>query len=248
MQSAKALLLFSLTTPTFAITNIEERRRDSDQDGVHGRAEFGLDAQMGNNEKRKYSAALHGNWQGEQYRLFSWANRLYETSNGRRTDDDTFFHTRLVRNYRDRWAQETFIQYEREPFSALSFRALSGAGVRYQYMLSKQLRWNQGAGLFHEWVREKEDGTDQSDQLTRLSLYTHLQWQLAPVKLQTTLYFQPVVDETSDQRTLWQFAATFPINDSIDLKWQWQSSWDTRPPQGIERENHQTQLRLGINF
>ena len=248
MQFTKVLILLGLSTPVLAITNIEERRLQKDQQGFAGRVELGLDAQAGNNEKRKWSAALNGNWQNDQYRVFSWASRLHETSNGRRTDDDTFFHTRVVRNHRRHWAQEAFVQYERDPFAALSSRALTGAGLRYQQKLDDNLLWSQGTGLFHEWVREEEASGEQSDQLTRLNLYTHLQWQLPAVKLQTTLYFQPVVDEPADQRALWQLAASIPLGSQVELKWQWQSRWDSRPPQGIEKENHQTQLRLGINF
>lgn len=248
MQFAKVLLLLGLSTPVLAITNIEERRLQKDEQGFAGRMELGLDAQAGNNDKRKWSAAFNANWQNDDYRLFSWASRLYETSNGQRTDDDTFFHTRVVRNHRRLWAEEAFIQYERDPFAALSFRALTGAGVRYQRQLNERLRWNQGTGVFHEWVREEETAGERRDQLTRLNLYTHLQWQLATIKLQTTLYFQPVINEPADQRALWQLAATIPLGSQIDLKWQWQTRWDSRPPEGIEEQNHQTQLRLGINF
>ncbi len=248
MTLLRYLLLLSLSTPVLAITNIEERRSASDQSGFSGRTELGLDAQAGNNDKRKWSAALNINWQGERHRMFAWGNRLYESSNGRRTDDDTFVHSRLVLNYRDRWAEEMFVQYERDPFAALSARSLAGAGLRYQQHINEQLRWFQGSGLFYERVSEEEPDGVQTHQFARLNLYTHLQWQLPEATLQTTLYFQPRANDLADQRALWQFAISLPLGDRTELKWQWQSRLDTRPPADTEKENHQTQVKLAIRF
>lgn len=244
----RLLMLLIGSSQVLAITNIEERRTAADQEGFYGRAELGLDAQSGNNEKRKWSVGLNGNWQGEQHRVHVWGNRMSESSNGRRTDDDTFFHTRLVLNYRKTWAEEGFFQYERDPFAALSFRRLAGGGMRYQTTVGEHLRWFQGTGLFHEWVLEQEPDGLQQKKLTRVNLYSHLQWQLPQVKLQTTLYFQPAVDDPADQRSLWQFSVSLPLGTHADLRWQWESRWDTQPPEGTEFQSHQTRVRLGINF
>lgn len=243
------LAAFSLLSFTAqAITNVEEKRAADDQLGWSGKAEVGFDAESGNNEKRKWNLGLNGNWQNDNKRFFTWGSRSYESSNGERTDDDTFIHSRLVLNRREIWSEEFYAQYERDPFAALAHRALIGAGMRYQHAFDEQTRLYQGLGFFHEEVRERVLDEDNSSQLTRLSLYTHIQWRLAYSKLQSTLYFQPSVDEPSDQRALWQLALTLPLGTHTDIKWQWQSRWDTRPPEGTEYHNHQTQLKLVVRF
>lgn len=248
MRFLTAVIGTALTLPALAITNIEEKRAREDQPGWHSKAEAGFDAESGNNEKRQLSIGLNTSWQNEQDRFFAWGSRTYGTSNGIRTDDDTFFHGRFVHNHRQTWSEEAFAQYERDPFAALMHRALVGVGIRHQNLFSGDSRWYQGVGIFHEEVQEKDSQREYSDQLTRLNLYSHLQWQLEHSLLQTTLYVQPSVDNPDDVRSLWQIAFSVPVASQAEVKWQWQSRWDTRPPEGTEYHNHQTHLKLVLRF
>jgi putative salt-induced outer membrane protein YdiY len=248
MRILSAALLAALCFPAAAITNVEEKRAVDEKPGWHSKAEVGFDAESGNNEKRKWRVGLNTSWQNETDRFFAWGNRAYGSSNGARTDDDTFFHARFVHNHMASWSQEGFAQFERDPFAALLHRMLIGAGVRYQQSFAQESRWFQGAGIFHEQLQERAEGSEYSNQLTRLNLYSHLQWRLNPSMIQTTIYVQPSVDDTDDVRALWQLAITLPVASQTDLKWQWQSRWDTKPPEGTEYHNHQTHLTLAFRF
>ena len=248
MRILTAVLCTALAVPAAAITNIEEKRGVKDEDGWKSRLELGFDLESGNTDQREWSIAANTAWQNRTDRFFAWLDRSYESTNGTKSDDNTFFHGRFVHNHLAEWSQEAFAQYERDPFDALMYRALVGTGVRHGVRLSADGRWYQGIGLFHEQVREQDEEGEYTNQLTRANLYTHLQWQLAHSLLQTTLYFQPSIDEPSDQRALLQMSVTMPMSASMDLKWLWQSSWDTEPPEGTEYQNHQTQLRFVIRF
>lgn len=248
MRVTTAVLCTALSLPATAITNVEEKRAVDEKDGWNSRLELGFDAEAGNNDKRKWSTGVNTSWQNQQDRFFAWANRTYGSSNGDTTDDDTFFHGRFVHHHLQTWSQEVFAQYERDPFAALIHRALLGTGIRHQTHFDDRGRWYQGLGIFHEEVREQDDSGEYANQLTRLNIYTHLQWPLAHSMLQSTLYFQPSVDDLADQHALWQLALTLPMAEHTDLKWQWQSRWDSRPPEGTEYQNHQTHLKLVIRF
>lgn len=242
-------LLLLMPLPALAIVNVEERRDATPKDGVQGTLELGLDSQWGNNDKRRWSGGINLNWQGQEHRFFAWGNRLYETSNGTRTDDDTFAHARLVLHSRERWSQEFFTQYERDPFARLQDRTLAGAGLRYQWPVSEDMRWFQGFGMFRERVTETSSLGDDTQWLTRASFYTHMFWRLPErYSLQSTLYLQPEVSDHDDLRALWQLSVTVPLTTYLSLKWQWQSRFDNRPPDNTERSNHETRLRLALYF
>ena len=249
MRFLFAAAVMSVALQAQAITNVEEKRAVEDKPGWHNRAEVGFDAESGNKEKRLWNVGLNTSWQNDQDRVFAWANRVYGSTNGIRTDDNTFFHGRFVHNHKQTWSQESFIQFERDPFAYLMRRALIGGNIRHQNLFGDDNRIYVGAGLFHERVEERDINNDEfKSQLTRANLYTHLQWGMGYGMLQTTLYIQPSVDDTSDTRALWQFAYSLPVSKIVDLKWQWQSRWDTEPPEGAEYHNHQTHLKLVVRF
>ncbi|AHK17299.1 MAG: DUF481 domain-containing protein [Thalassolituus sp.] len=247
MRYALAALILAIPT-AHAITDIEEKRRNGESQGWQNKIEAGFDMESGNNEKRAGSVALNSSWQGQEYRFFSWASRDYESFNGDRTDDNTFAHARMVRNFRERWAQEAFLQYERDPFASLQHRYLAGGGVRFQHKFNDKGLINQGLGLFHEQVEETGTDGTATHELTRVNLYTHFEWAFSHSHFQTTVYVQPSVDDVDDVRSLVRATLTMPVSQQVDFKWQWQSRWDTMPPEGSEYHNHQTQLKLSVRF
>ncbi|WP_430461613.1 DUF481 domain-containing protein [Thalassolituus sp. LLYu03] len=248
MRILIAVAATAMTLPALAITNIEEKRARDEEPGWHSKAELGFDAESGNNEKRNWNVGLNTSWQNDEDRFFAWGTRAYGSSNGARTDDDAFFHGRFVHHHKAAWSQEVFAQYERDPFAALVHRTLLGAGIRHQNLFSGDSRWFQGAGAFHEEVRERDSEGEYDNQLTRLNLYSHLQWQAGYGMVQTTVYVQPSIDDSDDVRALWQFAYSVPVASQAEVKWQWQSRWDTQPPEGTEYHNHQTHLKLVLRF
>lgn len=248
MRHAVLAFLLLPLTQVHAITNIEEKRRDQDADGWLNSVAAGFDAESGNTKKRLWNVGLNTSWQNQDHRVFGWYTRTYESINDERASDDTFAHLRYVRHHREFFGQEAFLQYERDPFASLQYRFLAGAGVRLQKRWESGTLVRQGVGFFHEQV--KEDGGDggYTNQLTRLNLYTHGETALGYSDLLATVYLQPSVDDADDVRALARFTLRIPVSKQTDLRWQWQSRWDSMPPEGAEHHNHQTQLAVSIRF
>lgn len=244
------LLAFLMLIPLHAqaITNIEEKRRSQDSDGWLNSAALGFDAQSGNSDKRKWNLGLNTSWQKDVHRAFGWYTRTYESVNGQRTSDYSFAHLRYVHDFQAAFGQETFLQYERDPFAALRFRFLAGAGVRFQHTWQEDQLVRQGVGLFHEDIKESEDSEESRAQLTRLNLYTHGETPLGMSHILGTIYLQPSIDDVDDVRALGRFTVRLPVSKNTDLNWQWQTRWDSRPPQGVEALNHQTSLAVAVRF
>lgn len=241
-------VLALLPLQTLAITNIEEKRRASDSDGWLNTAALGFDGQSGNTKKRKWNLGLNTSWQNKEHRAFGWYTRSFESVNDERTSESTFAHLRYVHNFRSAIGQETFLQYERDPFAELQYRFLAGAGVRLQKNWQDNQLIRQGIGAFHESINEDNGDGQEKAQLTRVNLYTHGETPLGYSHLLGTIYLQPSVDDTDDVRALARFTLRLPVASNTDLNWQWQTRWDSRPPQGAAELNHKTQLSLAIRF
>ncbi|MEE3191494.1 MAG: DUF481 domain-containing protein, partial [Pseudomonadota bacterium] len=123
-----------------------------------------------------------------------------------------------------------------------------GAGVRFQKTWKEDQLIRQGVGAFHESIKEDNGAGDEEAQLTRLNLYTHGETPLGYSHILGTVYFQPSVDDTDDVRALARFKMRLPLASNTDLNWQWQTRWDSRPPEGAEELNHQTQLSVAVRF
>lgn len=247
MRALITLLLLSMAHLTQAITNIEERRLTEQAAGWQRIIELGFNGESGNNKKRQWNNALNASWQNDDIRFFTWASYQYGTSNDTTTDDNAFLHNRVVFNHRRVWAQEIYLQYQSDPFAALEQRILVGSGLRYQHRFSDTSFLNQGIGLFHEEVRERE--TDlHVVQRTRASLYTFMTWRPSTYRFQSTVYVQPVVDDLTDIKAIWQWALIVPLGQRTEWRWQWQSSWDSKPPANTFKENHKTEFKLAFRF
>ncbi|MEQ3693512.1 MAG: DUF481 domain-containing protein [Alcanivorax sp.] len=244
----RALLLLLIPLQVNAITDIEAKRRNQSADGWASSINAGFDAASGNSKKRNWNLGLNTGWQNTDHQVFGWYARTYESVNDDSVTDTTFSHLRYVRHYRETFGQETFLQYERDPFAALQSRFLAGAGVRFQYFWQPTQLIRQGVGLFHEQVEETNGDGAIEAQLTRANLYTHGETPFGLGKLAGTVYLQPSIDDTEDLRALGRLSYSVPVASNTDLSWQWQARWDSKPPEGIERRNITTQFAVSVRF
>ena len=244
----RALLLLLIPLQVHAITDIEAKRRNQDVDGWGSSVSAGFDAASGNSKKRNWNLGLNTGWQNTNNQIFGWYSRTYESVNDDSVTDNAFAHLRFVHNYREIFGQETFLQYERDPFSALQYRFLAGVGIRLQHQWKANQLVRQGIGLFHEQVEETQGDGSIEAQLTRVNLYTHGETPLGLGKFSGTVYLQPSIDDTDDLRALGRLTYSVPVASNTDLSWQWQTRWDSKPPEGIERRNNTTQLAVSVRF
>lgn len=244
----RALLLLLIPLQVNAITDIETKRRSQDSDGWKSSISAGFDAASGNSKKRNWNLGLNTGWQNTDHQVFGWYSRTYESVNDDSVTDNSFSHLRYVRHYRQAFGQETFLQYERDPFAALKHRFLAGAGIRLQHQWKPDQLIRQGLGLFHEEVEETLGTSTKQAQLTRVNLYTHAESPLGLGKLAGTVYLQPSIDDSEDVRALGRLTYSVPVASNTDLSWQWQSRWDSMPPEGIKRLNNTTQLAISVRF
>ena len=253
-----AASLVGITTQSFAITNIEKERTAQSEDGWNGHIRLKLDGKKGNNEEAELGLGSHIRWNNQKFKWLNWYSRDYERNNGILTNDETFFHSRLIQNHKQVIATEYFIQYEEVPFSGLKRRALQGIGLRWRNWYKPQTDQKhssgesyQGLGIFNEQVREVDLGHTQVEQNYRANLYSHWLYQHSgekAVSTSATLYIQPNIADTEDVKALLQAQVSVPISMQLHLQWKLQSTWDSRPPSEASDVTHETTMQLKYSF
>lgn len=247
-----------MSSQTFAITNIEKERTAQSEDGWNGHIHLKLNGKSGNNDEAELGIGSHARWNNQTLKWLNWYSRDYERNNGVLSNDETFFHTRLIHNHQKIIATEYFLQYEQAPFDGIKRRALEGIGLRWRNWFKPQGDTHQssgesyqGLGIFNEQVREVDAGRTQTEQLVRANLYSHWLYQNAgenAVSTSATLYIQPDLADTDDVKALLQAQVSVPISDKLHLQWKLQSNWDSRPPSEAAKETHETTMQLKYKF
>lgn len=243
---------------SFAITNIEKERTAKSEEGWNGHVRLKFNGKSGNNDETDLGIGSHIRWNNETVKWLNWYSRDYQRNNGITSNDQTFFHTRVIHNHQQVIATEYFLQYEQAPFSGIKRRALEGVGVRFRSWFKPQTEQKQssgesyqGIGVFNEQVREVDLGSTQVEQRFRGNLYSHWLYQNAgerAISTSVTVYIQPDLANVDDVKALLQAQVSLPINEQLHLQWKLQSNWDSLPPSGVTREVHETNVQLKYSF
>lgn len=222
-----------------AIVNIEGLRGDANEPGLSGSLDLSLSGAQGNTDKIAATAGGRLLWQRERDSTLIIASYSYGSSNDVRDTNKTFTHVREVYPTSDENSLEGFFQVERNEFTRLSLRTLIGGGLRQLMYGSAAGQFWLGAGAFYSTEKLKSDPlyTDGgTERLWRGNIYLAIDYSLNDsVKLVSTTYFQPSMEDVSDYRLLEQGTIRFTINDSFALRLRLDIAHDSRPPQSIKK-------------
>jgi len=230
------ITLLTLALNVSAISNIESVRPGLPEEGWSGHINFGIDGETGNKREENYSAAAKAiNRQGDNIYL-GIIEREYGTTRDIKDTDDSFVHTRWVHLLHDKWAAESFVQWEEDEFDNLESRLLAGGGIRYVVAQDdKVFSLSVGLGGFRE--REVLDlGTyEDKSWLWRVNSFVVYKHRLnEQVGVSATAYYQPSTKGFSDYRSFITTALTVKLNDSLDLKLEYEVTIDSEPAKNLD--------------
>ena len=227
------LLLMIHCHSSQAITNIESERLNNAKAGTRGNINLSLDGRIGSSDKVALGTSVKIIRAFEHEEWITILSRDYAEVDRKVNTDETFLHLRHLRKHNPNWGREVFTQYQEDRFALLEQRILLGAGIRYTLTpTNEKLQANHfGLGLFYE--TEKYVGTTENEYGTRLNAYWAFKNRLNDVATYTsTLYFQPKLNDLSDEKGLWQNALTVNVTRTISLSLSWDVEHDTRTPDG----------------
>lgn len=238
-------------TVAHAIVNIEALQTGAPPQGYSGAVDVSADGQSGNSDKLGVNAGARLQWHGGAVTNFVILRYTYGESFGVQDTNKLFSHARHIRQVTDLTAYEGFIQAERNTFARLSFRGLIGGGARFTLAETpniKKVHLGLG-GFFSRETLEKRAGlTDAGSNNTwRINTYLNYVQQLNhSVRVLSTTYYQPAVDDFGDYRLLEDAALSVKMTDSLSLKVSLNLAHDSQPPQDVKKTD--TTYSTGIEY
>lgn len=248
-KSTLAALLF-VSLSANAITNIESQRLSKSEDGTEGSASFTLDGREGNSDKIAMGSELKLIHISGQHEWITIASRDYAEVDDEVNTDKTFIHLRHLHKHGPNIGHEVFVQHEDDEFRLLSSRNLIGGGLRYTFTPKDIHQANSvGVGLFFEDEDYLNGGDSNDEETVRLNLYWAYKNKFNDHATYTsTLYFQPSVEDLSDEKGLWQNALTLSVTTTISLSVKWDVVHDTKTPDDVVATETTYKTVLIYNF
>ena len=236
---AGALALVS--SPVQAVVNIEDMYTKEPLEGFSGKVALSANGDRGNTNKSSLGAGARTQWNYERTLDFVVFNYNVGETDGERDVNNSFLHARHIRRLTETTAWEAFGQIQQNEFQRLSYRALAGGGARFTFLQSpaEKDRLIIGTGAFYEREElDDEPGTTDAgiETTTRANLYIVFNYKLNEhVRAQTTTYYQPSFDDVDNFRAIEQATLLVQLAERLDLKLQINASYNSRPPQLVER-------------
>ena len=223
-----------------AIVNIESLRVGEPPPGYSGALNLSVDGESGNTDKLGVNAGGRLQWHGGAVTNFAILRYAYGETSGVQDTDKLFSHARHIRRITDKTAHEEFIQGERNTFNRLTFRGLIGGGLRFKLAETpdiKSLHLGLGGFFSREILEDRAGLTDGGGKNTwRFNTYLSYVHRLNhSVRVLSTTYYQPAVDDFSDYRLLEEAALSVKMTDSLDLKLSLDLTRDSKPPQDVKK-------------
>ncbi len=236
-----------------AIVNVEQAIIGQPAEGRHATLDLLANGASGNTEKSSIRLDSLNLWQHEKHTEFLQLQYAYGKSRGQVDTDSAFAHLRHRTAVTSTWGAEAFAQIGRNPFARLTRRTLLGGGARWIMFEENNVSAGYlGLGAFHEkeTLTDKLGTTDQTHvSLWRYNSYLILKQQInEQVRVYNTTYYQPAFGDTSDYRILEQASMLVKLGDNLDLKISLDISFDSKPPQTVQKRDIVYSTGLEFSF
>ena len=233
-------LMLGWMAAAHAIVNIESMHTGEPPQGYSGAVNLSVDGQSGNTDKLGVNAGARLQWHGGAVTNFAILRYTYGQTSGVEDTNKLFSHARHIHQISDKTAYEGFIQAERNIFNRLTFRGLVGGGLRLTLAESpdkKSLHLGVGGFFSRETLVKRIGTTDASSKNTwRVNTYLNYVQQLnANVRVLSTTYYQPAIDDFSDYRLLEDATLSVKMTDSLSLNVSLDLAHDNKPPQSVKK-------------
>ena len=240
-------LLLGVSAASFAIVNIEKVNIDEVIKPFEGEFNFDISGASGNSDIQSSTFGSRLQW-NETSTQFVVLKYNYEESLGVKSSDKTFFHYRFIKSIKDPVSWETFFQLENDEFKLLKLRALYGAGAVVRFFIddSKQ-QAKLGLGLFYSREEYLANTLLTIEELVRANIYFTYQYSVNKnISFLSTTYFQPNVENDSDNRALEQLSFEFNMTTAFLYFITLDISYDNDPLPNLDSED--ISYKSGIKY
>lgn len=244
-----AILLAVCSLSAKAITDIESQRHNDDVDGLKGAIDFSITGKSGNSDKQTSAASGRLDYRRAESQALFIAKTEYGESNKIKDADNNFVHFRYIHHNSERFAWESFMQYQDDEFKLLDSRKLIGGGVRYDLSVEQTYQLSLGLGAYYTEEVHQLAATELREDYARANSYVSYSQQLTDTAtISNTLYWQPRFSRLSDSYVYNNFSLSVKINDALSLKVSLESQYDSQPVANVEHSDHSYYTALVYEF
>lgn len=220
--------------------------------GFSSTIEAELETKKGNSDTDSYKASARVTYDSdERYVTWSEISGAYERANREENTNKLFLHTRYIHAITEKTIRyELFGQLQNDKFKEINSRALAGGGLRFRlFELFQNSKGYFGVGAFYENIRYENRPINPSEDNLRLNSYFAYSIDLTPTSsLAYTLYYQPKIDDISDDVQSHEIELKVDIYKNLSLKFAISYETDTNPPSGVGRYDFTQNTSLLLKF
>jgi len=242
--------LFLQTKLAWAIVNMDDLYFRQHEQGLSGAVNLNASQRSGNTESSNIALNSQLQWNQEHHINLLVFGLDYGESNDQRNLKKSFIHLRHVRHFSDNLDYEFFGQLEENEFTRLSYRWLLGTGIKLPFAAGDRHIAYFGFGGFHEVEKITPLADSSEDEISRTgrwNMYLLSRYKAnSRVKFSNTLYFQPRMADTADQRVLLISLLSVKATDTISMQFSIEVSRDSQPPIGVKSTD--SAIHTGFEF
>ncbi|MCF6241347.1 MAG: DUF481 domain-containing protein [Bacteroidales bacterium] len=231
------------------VVNVEKKRK-GDKEGFQGK--IGLGFQLLDNGK---SVMQFNNNIDLQYRKGAHLILLLNDLNMMRVDDENivnsgFQHLRYNYTIKDSsFLQiDAFGQSQYNSIKLLTQRFVAGLGPRFRLLNTDQARVYIGAPVMYEYEK-LSDSLTTITRFIRLDVYASISWDITQsLKLKSITYYQPHISRFVDYRISSETIFSFKITDKLAFNTGFEATYDSEPPEDIQKLFYYWRNKLSFLF
>lgn len=157
--------------------------------------------------------------------------------------NDNFIQLRYLRNFKKKYSNFYFLQYQNSNNLLLYFRQLYGTGIRYKLIDKNKIKIDIASGIFNEQERLFMDQISNphlyvntpSTNVYRMANFSVLQLNVVKdLKILNTTYFQPIINNLTDYRVLNDMDIIYKAKDWLDFNLNIIYRYDNMPPEVLK--------------
>jgi putative salt-induced outer membrane protein YdiY len=236
------------------IVNVAAEANQDVREGASLKLEASWDRYLGNSDISLFSGTALGYYRHTRHLYLVIFKRDFNQEEQNTITDSSFQHGRYRYHISPRLSFEIFAQNDKDTKRRLAQRTVFGAGPRFRLFKGDEQRLFFGvAPMYEKEVYDNAGYPSEDDENyrehTRLSTYLTWSLNLEPnLDLAHVVYFQPLLQDMQDQRLLNETSLYLHFNDRFALKLTATVSYNSEPPVGVERTDHQYEQSLVISL
>lgn len=240
------LFLFCFACVQAQIINVESKRLNGTKQGWAGNIDLNLNYIKNTKEIWQFGNRIGLEYLAGKNRYLILNDVSIISAAGSDLVNRGYLHLRhnYQWNLESPFTLESFEQIQYNSVQKITFRNLTGGGIRFKVLGNDSVNLNIGVAAMYE-VEELTDKTREYN--FRGSNYVSFNWQLSSrVGIKTIWYYQPKWNDFADFRISGESALTMSITTKLSFLTIFDLLYDSRPPSEIP--NSILQLKNGLRL